>query len=102
MQLALGTLASGVGSANMNRLLSFLNLQNARFLNKRFIRNMKSSIGSNLRKVATDSMKEAIEEKFRFRLAINDGKNSTNTNRISKTKTKLVYWYNRVFRHGME
>lgn len=68
MQLALGTLASGVGSANMNRLLSFLNLQNTRFLNKRFIRNMKSSIGSKLRKVATDSMEEAIEEKFRFRL----------------------------------
>ena len=40
--------------------------KNTRSLNKRFIRNMESSARSNLRKVATDSIEEAIEKEVKL------------------------------------
>ena len=52
----MGTLASGIGSTNMTQLLSFLDIKTAKALSKRCMDNMESSIGVDMRKVATDSM----------------------------------------------
>ena len=66
----MGTLASGIGSTNMSQLLSFLDIKNTKSLSLRFMRNMEISIGNDLRKVATDSMLQGIEEEVR--LTLND------------------------------
>ena len=58
----MGTLASGIDSTNMSQLLSFLDIKNTKSLSKMFMGNMESSIGINLRIVATDSMLVPIEE----------------------------------------
>ena len=64
------TLASGIGSINMSQLLYFLYIKNTKSLSKRRMGSMESSIGIDLRKVATDLMLAAIEEDVR--LTIND------------------------------
>ena len=56
IQLTMGTLASGIGSTNMYQLISFLDIKTTKALSKRFMGNMESSIGVDMRKVATDSM----------------------------------------------
>ena len=70
IQLAMETLASGIGSTNMSQLLSFLDIKNTKSLSLRFMRNMEKSIGNDLRKVATDLILKAIEEEVR--LTLND------------------------------
>ena len=73
MQLAMGTLASGIGSTNMPQLLSFLDIKNTKSLSQRFMRNMEKSIGNDLRKDATDAILKVIEEEVR--LTLNNGNN---------------------------
>ena len=41
IQLAMGTLASGIDSTNLIQLLSFLDIKNTKSLSLRFMRNMK-------------------------------------------------------------
>ena len=98
IQLAMGTLASGIGSTNMSQLLSFLDIQNTKSLSKRFMSNMEKSIGNDLRKVATDSMLEAIEEEVRLTLNDEDKFNEykrnikNNTQGIPVVSPYLLIW----------
>ena len=62
----MGTLASGIGSTNMSQLLSFLDIKNTKSLSKSAMGNIESSIGVDIRKVATDSMLAAIEGEVRL------------------------------------
>ena len=82
MQLAMGTLASGIGSTNMPQLLSFLDIKNTKSLSLRFMRNMEKSIGNDLRKVATDSILKVIEEEVRLTL--------NNENKFNEYKRNVI------------
>ena len=78
----MGTLASGIGSTNMSQLLSFLDIKNTKSLSLRFMRNMEKSIGNDLRKVATDSMLQGIEEEVRLTL--------NNENKFNEYKRNVI------------
>ena len=90
----MGTLVSGIGSTNMFQLISFLYKKDTKSLSKRFMGNMKLSIGIDLRKVATDSMLAAIEQEIR--LTIKDEEKFQEFIRNVKIR------YNLIFLHGME
>ena len=65
LKLVLGTMASGIGPSNMSQLLSFLDIPSCKSLHGRFFRNIELAVGSSLRKIATESMRDAIEEEVR-------------------------------------
>ena len=62
----MGTFASGIGASNMDQLLSFMDIPNAKSLHQRFFKNMDTTIGKHLRKVAVKSMDEEIDEEVRL------------------------------------
>ena len=57
----MGILSSGIESTNMDQLLFFLDQNNTRSLSKKRMGNMEWSVGSDIKKVATDSLEEVIE-----------------------------------------
>ena len=65
------TFASGIGASNMAQLLSFMGIPDAKSLHQIFFKNMETTIGKHLRKVAVKSMDEGIDEEVR--LTVNDG-----------------------------
>ena len=68
LRLAIGTLASGSGGANMSELFSFLGFPHAKGFHKRIFPVCESKIGASLRKVAKESMDEAKECEVRMQL----------------------------------
>ena len=78
----MGTLASGIGSANMSQLLSYLDIKNTKSLSLRFMRNMEKIIDNDLRKVATDSILKVIEEEVRLTL--------NNENKFNEYKRNVI------------
>ena len=90
IQLAIGTLASGIGSANISQLLSFLDIRNTKSRSLRFMRNMEKSIGNDLRIVATDSMLQGIEEEVRLTLNNENKFNTYKQNVMNKTHNSPV------------
>ena len=56
LRLAIGTLVSGAGGANMSELFSFLGFPNAKTFHKRVFPVCESKIGVSLRKIAKKSM----------------------------------------------
>ena len=61
-------MVSGIGPSNMSQLLSFLNIPSCKSLHGSFFRNIELTVGSSLRKIATESMRDAIEEEVRTTL----------------------------------
>ena len=70
----------------MSQLLSFLDIRNTKSLSLRFMRNMEKSIGNDLRKVATDSMLQGIEEEVRLTLNNENKFNTYKQNVMNKTQ----------------
>jgi len=71
----------------MAQLLSFMDITNAKSLHQRFFKNMETTIGKHLRKVAVKSMDEEIDEEVR--LTVNDEKkyNEYNNKKLSVALT---------------
>ena len=86
----MGTIASGIGSTNMSQLLSFLDIRNTKSLSLIFMRNMDKSIGNDLRKVATDSMLQGIEDEVRLTLNNENDFNTYKQNVTNKTQGSPV------------
>ena len=59
-------MASGIGPSNMTQLLSFLDILSCKSLHGRVFRNIELADGSSLRKIATESMRNAIGEEVRI------------------------------------
>ena len=74
LKLVLGTMASGIGPSNMSQLLLFLNIPSCKSLHGRLFRNIELTVESSLRKIATESMRDAIDEEIRIKLN-DDAKN---------------------------
>ena len=70
LKLAMGTFASGIGATNMTQLLSFMDIPNEKSLHQRFFKNMETTIGKHLKKIAMTSMEDGIDEEIR--LTLND------------------------------
>ena len=68
LKLVLGTMASGIGPSNMSQLLSFLDIPSCKSLRGRFFRNIELTVGSSMRKIAIESMREAIDKEVRITL----------------------------------
>ena len=86
----MGTLVSGIDSTNMSQLLSFLDRRNTKSLSLRFMRNIEKIIGNDLRKVATDSMLQGIEEEDRLTLNNENKFNTYIQNVMNKTHNSPV------------
>ena len=87
LKLVLGTMASGIGPCNMFQLLLFLDIPSCKSLHGRFVRNIELTVGSSMRRVATKSMRDAINEEVR--LTLDDDKKTI-------FKGELTGWHNRV------
>ena len=68
LRLAIGTLVSGSGGANMSELFFFLGFPRAKGFHKRIFPVCESKIGASLRKFAKESMEEAKECEVRMQL----------------------------------
>ena len=68
LKLVLGTMASGIGPSNISQILSFLDIPSCKLLHGRFFRNIELKVGSSLRKIATESMRDTIDEEVRITL----------------------------------
>ena len=58
LKLSLGTLASVLGTSNMSELFSFLGIPKTKKFHKRLFPICEFRIGSSLRKIASEAMKE--------------------------------------------
>ena len=73
----------------MSQLLSFLDIPSCKSLHGRFFRNIELTVGSSLRRVATKSMRDAIDEEVIMTL---DDEKKIRT----IFKGELTGWHNRV------